>query len=370
MELEQKLKKIGSRFDILGDFISGFPHGSGHINDTYVAAYKNKGNSYRYIFQKINTRVFNDPEPLMRNVVRVTRHINKKVQQRGGYHVFFGCPDLIQTLEGDPFYRDEQKTYWRAFRFVEKTHAYDRVDQPDLAFSAGVAFGRFQKLLADFPDPRLNETISGFHNTVQRFEDFERVSETDGYNRAKDCREEIAFAGKRMILAPVVVNLLERGRLPERVTHNDTKINNLLFDDETGRVACVIDLDTAMPGSVLYDFGDLVRSATNPAGEDEKDPNQTCIRMDIFESLVKGYLSEANDFLTSIERDHLVFACKLLTLELGVRFLTDYLNNDPYFKTRYDTHNLHRCRNQFRLFRSIEEKEKQMESIIRKWDSC
>ena len=360
----QMLNKIGSQFKIAGEFVDGRPFGSGHINDTYLATYNYNGKSIKYIHQRINDHVFKEPEKVMENVVRVTEHLFKKSRENGVIDVERSCLQIIPSVNGKPYYIDEEGKYWRTCSFIENAHTCDIVETTDQAFAGGAAFAQFQKLLVDLPGERLHEIIPDFHNTVKRYRDFEKAVEADRSKRADLCQEEIAFVRNRETIVSVLTDLIAKGDLPERITHNDTKLNNVMLDDETSEGLCVIDLDTVMPGTVLYDFGDLVRTSTCPAAEDEKDLSKVYVHVPLFNALAEGYISKARKFLNDVERQHLVFSGKLITFEQGIRFLTDYLRGNNYYKTKYEEHNLDRCRNQFKLVESIEEKERELNKII------
>jgi len=358
------LQKIGRQFQVQGDFVQGGPFGSGHINDTYLATYQQKDTGVRYIFQRINDHVFKDPKKLMENVQRVTEHLYVKTKGNGAADPERSCLRLIPAKDGSFFNVDELGKYWRVFRFIEEASTYDVVRTDAQAFEAGAAFARFQKMLVDLPAPRLHEIIPDFHNTEKRYRSFTKAIDEDAAGRVTSCREEIAFAKERRDMAPVLMQLMAQGTLPERITHNDTKLNNVMIDEKSRKGICVVDLDTVMPGTVLNDFGDLVRTSTSLAAEDEKDLEKVFVRETIFEGLARGYLSEARRFLVAAERDNLVFCGKLITFEQGIRFLTDYLQKDKYYKVKHAEHNLDRCRTQFKLVRSIEEKEKQLTRIV------
>jgi hypothetical protein len=321
------------------------------------------GDVTRYVLQRINHNVFKRPEEVIKNIKSVTDHLRSKIVAAGG-DPERETLNLISTVEGQLFHRTRSGDYWRAYRFIHGAQTYQMVERLDQIYSAAKAFGRFQKLLRDFPVGQLNETIPDFHHTGKRFEAFVDAVARDVQNRAQSVSKEIEFVEKRAGDAWVVVDLLERGRVPKRVTHNDTKFDNVMIDDETGEGVCVIDLDTVMPGSILYDFGDSVRTGAALAAEDERDLSKVGIGLDIFDSLVRGYLEAAGEFLTPGELDHLVFSAKLLTFECGMRFLTDHLNGDVYFKIQRENHNLDRCRTQFAMVSDIEEKLDQMHKIV------
>ncbi len=358
MNLERDLRSVAAQFKIDGEFYNATPCGSGHINDTYCAAFENCGRPKRYVLQRINHIVFKKPVLVMENIQRVTAHLAKKVADK---------PDanrrvltLIPARSGMYYFLDEQGNFWRVYRFIEKARSYDTVESPRQAFEVARAYGRFQRLLADLPPPPLHETIRDFHHTPKRCAALLKAIEKDEFNRAALARNEVDFALKRASIADTLL----RANLPERVTHNDTKFNNVLLDDVTGEGICIVDLDTIMPGLALCDFGDMVRSTTSPAREDERDLSLVRMQFPMFEALVRGYLSEAGDFLTAAEKKLLAFSGKLIAFETGVRFLSDFLSGDTYFKVHHDGHNLDRCRTQFKLVRSIEEQEEQMNELV------
>ncbi len=359
--------EIGRHFRFEGDFVEAIPYGFGHINDTYAVSFrKSSGMVHRYILQRVNHFVFRNPEGLMQNIAAVTGHLRKKIIAAGG------DPEretltLIPTVDGKTFHKTHDGNYWRAYIFIENAQTYQVMENLDYVYNASKAFGRFQKLLSDFPPNQLHETIPNFHHTKKRFDAFVEAMQRDVKNRAQFVAAEIEFAERRADDTSVLIDMLEQGKLPERVTHNDTKLNNVMIDDETGKGICVIDLDTVMPGLTLYDFGDSVRTGANLAAEDEIDLSKVGIDLKIFDRSTQGYLDESRDFLTPTEVDYLPFAVKLMTFENGIRFLTDYLSGDVYFKIHRDNHNLDRCRTQFKLVDEIEKKLDQMMSIIEKY---
>jgi len=355
--LKPDVNSIIRQFQVSGQYLAAEPYGSGHINDTYCVTCDQGGARVRYILQRINHNIFKNPAALMENIQRVTAHIGGRLANR---------PDasrrvltVIPTRDGRPFHQDEQGNYWRTYIFIEKARTFDAVESSSQALEAAKAFGKFQKLLADLPSPRLNETIPDFHHTPKRFAALEKAIAADAVNRAALAKAEIDFALKHKPMAAV---LLDAG-LPERVTHNDTKFNNVMLDDATGEGICVIDLDTVMPGLVLYDFGDMVRTTTSPAKEDERDLEKVQMQFPMFEALVRGYLGAA-DFLSPSEKQFLPCSGKLITFEIGIRFLADFLSGDTYFKVKRDGHNLDRCRTQFKLVESIEQQEEKMNKLV------
>jgi phosphotransferase family enzyme len=355
MNPRHDIRTIARQFQLYGQFISGAPYGTGHINDTYCLVFDQAGTQVRYILQRINHNVFKDPQAVMENIRRVTRHIVNKLA--GEREISRRVLTLVSARNGSVWHRDEEGNYWRVYLFIERATTYDAIESPRQAFEVAHAFGRFQSLLADLPAPRLHDTIPDFHNTPKRFEAFEMALAGDVANRARLAAPEIRFALKRKSISAVLLG----ARLPERVTHNDTKLNNVMLDDATGNGVCVIDLDTLMPGLAPYDFGDLVRTSTSPAKEDEQDLSKVQMQFPMFQALVRGYLASAGKFLTPAERQYLAFAGKLITFEIGLRFLTDFLAGDTYFKVHRQSHNLDRCRTQFKLVESIERQEEEMQ---------
>jgi Ser/Thr protein kinase RdoA (MazF antagonist) len=349
---------VARQFSIRGDFVSAEPYGSGHINDTFCVVFDQAGTRVRYIFQRINHHIFKQPVALMENIQRVTTHLGRALAPE---------PDasrrvlsLIPARDGQPFHRDDTGYYWRVYLFIEHARTYDAVESTAQAFAAARAFGRFQQLLADLPAPRLHDTIPDFHHTPKRFAALQHAIDQDAVNRAALAQPEIDFALRHQPLTRVLLD----AHLPERVTHNDTKLNNVMLDDTTGEGVCVIDLDTVMPGLALYDFGDMVRTTTSPAREDERDLSKVTMQFPMFAALVKGYLSTASGFLTRAEKQLLAVSGQLITFEIGLRFLTDYLAGDTYFKVHREGHNLDRCRTQFRLVESIQQQLPRMEKAV------
>jgi aminoglycoside phosphotransferase (APT) family kinase protein len=360
------LESIATHFCTEGAFVSAEACGSGHINDTYVMTCNWGGERVRYLLQRINHQVFQDPVGVMGNISRVTAHIQTVLQEQGVSDVERRCLRLVPTWEDKPVYRDESGSYWRTYLFIEGATSHDVVKTEEQAYEAAKAFGEFQKYLLDLPGQRLIETIPDFHNTPKRYAQFERALATNERGRAAKARAEIEFACRHRATADALLRLHHEGKIPERITHNDTKLNNVLLDEATNEGLCVIDLDTVMPGLGLYDIGDLVRSCTSPAKEDEQDLSQVVMQMPMFKALVRGYLVATRSFLTQAELDHLAFSGKLIALETGLRFLTDYLMGDVYFKTQHEAHNLERCRVQFGLVESIEAQQEAMNQLVKK----
>ena len=273
----------------------------------------------------------------------------------------------IPTNKGHTFYKTDQGDYWRVYIFIENACTYELVESLDQVYHAGRAFGNFQKLMIGFPAEQLNITIPDFHHTSKRFNTFLEVVDNDIKNRAAACQNEIQFVNHRAPKTPVLVDMLENGQLPERVTHNDTKLNNVMFDRKTGEGICVIDLDTVMPGLSLYDFGDSIRSMANPASEDERELSKVNFNLEVFDHYTRGYLETVGDVLTSNETEQLPFSAILMTFECGMRFLTDHLQGDTYYKISRENHNLDRCRTQFKLVKDMESQLNEMTHIVNKY---
>ncbi len=336
--------------------------GIGHINDTYLVTLRSPmGRVARYVIQRINRKIFPEIRRLMENVERVTGHLDA---HGGGRSL-----SVIRTVEGATFHRDSTGDCWRAFPYVEGTFTIEVVSSPAQAGQAGRAFGHFSRLLSDLPGGRLHETIPDFHNTPRRLADFIDAVEADPANRVSGARTEVDSA---MALAPWAGRIVEAqasGEVPERVAHNDAKIENVLFDVETGEAVCVVDLDTVMPGTVLHDFGDLVRTAAATATEDERDLERVGISPTIFGALAEGFLSACGDVLTPKEIALLPFAGKVIAYEQALRFLTDYLLGDPYYRISRPAHNLERARNQLRVSRILDTLRDDLGSMISTYSS-
>jgi hypothetical protein len=375
------IRDIATQFRLGGQFISADRYGHGHINDTYIVEVDIKGGTARYILQRINEHVFRDPASLMDNVRRVTEHLaSKSDDARGNGFLYMdvlmsrwtGRPratsreflTLVSTQGGASLYRDGDGGYWRAYPFIDGAITCDEVTSRSQAREAAAIFGRFQHQLGDLPAPRLHETIPDFHNTPARYRQLHEALQQDAYDRAKHCGPEIEWALANERAAGTLLALQEAGDIPERIAHNDTKLNNVMFDEQSGKALCVIDLDTVMPGLVLYDFGDLVRTATTPTAEDETDLSKIGMRMEYFAALVEGYLSTAMSFLTDAEIENLAVSGKVITIETGLRFLTDYLSGDEYFRTQRTDQNLDRCRAQFALAASIDQQLGEMQQFV------
>ncbi len=355
---------IAREFALSGEVASAVPYGSGHINDTFKVEITADNGPSRFVLQRINQNVFRRPDELMANVERVCAHAYARLKRAGTPDAERRTLRLIPTRPGRAWHVDANGNRWRCYHFIEGATGHDIVLSAEQAYAAAKAFGAFQSLLSDLPGGRLHETIPDFHHTPSRFARFQQALAKDSHGRAASSVAEIAFALARAQEVGVIVDALRDGSLPERVTHNDTKLNNVLLDDVTQEGVCVIDLDTVMPGSALYDFGDLVRTSTSPAAEDETDLSKVRMQLPMFEALVRGYLESASGFLTPKEKSFLPFAGKLITFEIGLRFLTDWLEGDTYFKIKRPTHNLERTRTQFKLVESIEAQLPAMQALV------
>lgn len=358
------IEEVIAQFAIEGKLAGKKPYGNGHINDTFLLVYETAdGGQKQYILQRMNHGVFKNPQQLMENVVRVTEYLRKVILAQGG------DPDretlnVVKTAEGASYYRDSNRNYWRVFLYVEGTLCLDRVESPEDFYDSGVAFGNFQRMLADFPAKELHETIPDFHNTPSRFRDFQKAVREDKMGRAALAKEEIAFALARKKDTAVLTDLLKEGKLPLRVTHNDTKLNNILFDAETREALCIIDLDTVMPGLSHYDFGDSIRFGASTGAEDERDLSKVSLDLNLFRAFTEGFLRGCGGSLTDKEIEMLPMGAKLMTYECGIRFLADYLEGDVYFRVHRENHNLDRARTQFKLVADMEEKWEQMAAIV------
>ena len=341
------------------------PYGNGHINDTFLVSPQSKdSDSKRYILQRINIIVFKNPDKLMENIKNVTGFLHEDILKNGGN------PDretltVLPDKQGESMVKDSEGGCWRLYLFIERSMSYDTVDNPIVFHNAGAAFGRFMKRLAEYPAETLYETIPRFHDTKKRLADLQQAVKEDKVCRVKDVKREIDFFMNHKEECSILTDLLKKGELPLRVTHNDTKLNNVLFDKISGQGICVIDLDTVMPGLSLYDFGDSIRFGANTAVEDEIDLSKVSLSLDLFREYTTGYLAETSDVLTPLERELLPMGAKLMTLECGMRFLTDYLSGDVYFKTHRTGHNLDRARTQFKLVADMEQKWDTMKKIVK-----
>ena len=357
----EKIDRIVTLFDIAGEVVKIAPVGSGWINDTYRVS--TAGDVPDYVLQRVNHLVFQDVGLLQRNIERVTSHIRRKLTEAGREDVERRVLRVVPTKDGKLYYFDGEN-YWRMMVFIAGSVTHESITGP-LAYLTGQAFGEFQSMLADIGEGALGETIPNFHDTVKRFEAFAQAVERDVKNRARLCRSEIEFALAREKDCGALMSRMEAGVLPLRVTHNDTKLNNILFDAESGKGLCIIDLDTIMPGLAANDFGDSIRFGASTAEEDERDLDKVHFDINLYELYVKGYLEMARDVLTPEELESLPWGARLMTFECGIRFLMDFLQGDTYFKTAYPEHNLVRARTQFRLVQEMEDQFDEMCRIVR-----
>lgn len=355
------MKNVLANFKINGEFVSCVPYGEGHINDTYLVTFKNDPIEL-YILQRINHNIFKDIKGLMNNISLVTNYLKEKEQDTDGRKVL----TIVKTKDDKDYYYDQENNkYYRVYIFVKDSLTLQKASTKELFEESAIAFGRFVNLLAEFDTTPLIEVIKDFHNSEERFNHFVKTLNEDKLDRAKYCQDEIKFILDRKDDCSKIVKLLKENKLPTKVTHNDTKLNNVLLDINSLKALCVIDLDTVMPGSSLYDFGDSIRFGCNNASEDEKDLSKVTFNIDYFYAFTKGYLSQVKDSLNQYELDNLVFGAKLMTLECGIRFLDDYLDGDNYFKIHRDGHNLDRCKTQLKLVLEIENHFDKLNEIVK-----
>lgn len=363
----RQVEEAIQNFKFEGTLIDTRPYGSGHINDTYLLTFEIASmGRMKVILQRMNKEIFTKPEELMENIIGVTSYLRKKIIENGG------DPDretlnLIPTVEEEPYYIDSEGDYWRSYIFITDATSYDQVEKPEDFYQSAVAFGNFQRLLSDYPAETLHETIQGFHDTKARFQTFREAVKKDVCGRAAKVQKEIEFVLAHEDVANIFSDLQKKGELPLRVTHNDTKLNNIMIDNRTGKGICVIDLDTVMPGLAMNDFGDSIRFGASTAAEDEQDLSKVSCSMELFEIYVKGFLEGCAGRLTQREVELLPMGAKVMTFECGMRFLTDYLEGDHYFKIHREEHNLDRCRTQFKLVEDMERKWDTMQQIVKKY---
>lgn len=354
-------------FGFKGELIEKAPYGNGHINDTFLLKYCDQNyHIKRYILQRMNREIFKNSRELMENVIGVTSYLRKQILKSGG-DPERETLNFRATVSGDNYYIDSHDNSWRVCSFVEDTTCLEAVNTPNDFYQSAVAFGNFQRLLSEYPAHTLHETIANFHNTVSRFEDFKQAVDADVYGRAKEVEAEIKFAMAREKDAAILVNMQSAGELPLRVTHNDTKLNNVLLDSKTGKAICVIDLDTVMPGLAVNDFGDSIRFGASTGLEDEQDLSKISLDLSLFDVYAKGFLEACGENLTKNEINMMPIGAKMMTFECGIRFLADYLQGDVYFKTSRDKQNLDRCRTQFKLVADMEQKMEKMDQIIKRY---
>lgn len=358
----QEMEQAISNFMIKGRLGRCIAYGNGHINDTFLAtSYEEAGEVHSYILQALNRHVFREPERVIANIERVTEFLKQK--NRNPREVL----SLVRTKDQKAYYRDENGTYWRMYDFIKDSVCLERPGSPEEFYQCAVAFGRFQRDLDDFPVEALHEIIPDFHNTPKRFADFSRAYRRDALGRAQAAQEEIAFLTEREAFYGVLLESSERGELPVRVSHNDTKSNNVMLDAATREALCVIDLDTIMPGFSVTDFGDAIRFGASTAAEDEPDPAKVQLDLELFSAYTRGFLEGSGGMLKNEEILLLPEGAKMMTLECGMRFLTDYLEGDVYFKTAYADHNLVRCRTQLKLAAEMEAHWDALKQIVRQY---
>lgn len=361
------LQSVVNTFAVHGQLQDAAPYGSGHINDTYRVVIAGNSAAKPFILQRINHNIFKNPPLLMDNILRVTSHVRKKLSTLPGTEPDRESLTVIPTKEGSPFYRDDQGNFWRMYIFIQDARTYDICSTARQAYETAFAFGRFQSLLADLPGGRLHDAIPFFHHTPRRFKTLEEAVAKDEHNRRPEAERDIDFCLNRKALASALTDLLENGEMPERISHNDSKINNVMMDNTSSRGICVIDLDTVMSGSCLYDFGDMVRTAARTMDEDERDLDKVVLDLRLFEALARGYLESVRSFLMPVEIENMVTSGKVITFTIGIRFLADYLMGDVYFKIHRPGHNLDRARVQFKLLADIERQEDKMRGIVRQY---
>ena len=352
--------KILNQYPFGQDVTDISPFGNGNINKTYLIS---TNSNKKYILQEINSKVFKKPKEVMRNIELVTEHI-RNIHRKNSIESDQAVLEILYTNDNQSYVKLDDR-YWRAYNFVENAITYETTDDPEIFKQVGIAVGAFQKFLNDFNSDRLAITIPDFHNTPKRFSSLSKVVDEDNYDRVMKVFKEIQFINSRKNKLSIIVQALEKKEIPLRVTHNDTKLNNVMIDKTTNKAVCIIDLDTVMPGSVLYDFGDAIRVGANNAKEDESDLSKVRLNMSLFESFVDGFLEETHNILNQKEIDLLVDSVWLITMEISIRFLTDYLDNDQYFRTDYPEHNLVRTKAQLKLVNEIERYYEQMKNYIK-----
>ncbi len=360
--MSYKLFEIASQFAIAGTIEEIMPFGNGHINDTFKITTK-EGDALDYILQRKNHLIFKDIAGMMENITRVTGHIRKKLESQGVEEIDRKVITHIQAKDGKYFLKDQDGNYWAAFLFIKGSQSVENIEKPEHAFLAGKGFGQFQNQIADLPGKPLNETIVDFHNIEFRYRNFRKALEVNYQDRISLTRADIDFALAHEKEMHTLIQAQRNGEIPLRITHNDTKINNILFD-ENGEILCVIDLDTVMPGLVHFDFGDAIRTAACTTEEDETDLDKITIDLEIYKAFAQGFLGETKSVLSKKEIELLPHSAKFMTFIMGLRFLTDYLEGDVYYKIKHPEHNIERARAQFRLVSEISKKEREMGEMI------
>lgn len=362
------INKILDNYNIKGKLINIKEDNTGNINKTYIITFINNGIEYKYLVQQINTNVFNDPYILMKNILGVTNYLKKQmILNNDNNHKVL---EIIKTKDNNPMcyiYDDKGiKRYYRIYKYIDNSISYDKSFNKDIVYNTGKAFGNFQKLLNNYPMNSLNETIKNFHDTKKRYDKLIKDINNLSNDRVKEAYQEIEFIIKHQTICDLIINKLNNNIIPYRVTHNDTKVNNVLMNKETLDYLAVIDLDTVMPGSMLFDYGDGIRSTACTCLEDEHDLTKVKIDLELFESYTRGYLSEISDCITQEELNLMAKSIEIITLELAIRFLNDYINGDTYFKVEYNKQNLYRTKAQLALVKDIETKLDYMDSFIKK----
>ncbi len=360
---------IAKQFQVDGRLVTVEAIGSGNVNDTYIAVFRTTFDEQQFVLQRINQKVFHRPDEVMFNIKAITEHAHARIEEEiDRSDRIWQLPRVIPTRNGADFFTDDQGDVWRALTLIASAKSHVRVLSIEHAYEAGQVLGHFQRLIADYPVKKLKDTLPGFHITPAYLANFDQVLQTDeGKLRASasaETRRLVQFVEERRAFARVLEDACARGELQQRPIHGDPKISNIMIDDVTGKGTAIVDLDTVKPGLVHYDFGDGVRSACNPGGEDTTDLDAVYLDLDLFSALVKGYLREASPFLTEADRKYLYDSVRLITFELGLRFFTDYLAGNVYFKVQHDLQNLERGRVQMRLCESIEAREGQIRRAL------
>lgn len=360
----ESLHSVKNSFEIDGKAVSAHPCGNGHINKTYAVEYRNGHGPTWYILQRINHHVFKNPPAVMRNIELVTNHIRKLLEAENESDINRKVLTPIPTKNGASHIQDEEGYFWRSYLLIQGGQTHEVLAHREMASEVASTFARFQNQLSSISASSLETTIPNFHNTPWRFQNLVNAIEADKVNRASSVKKEVEFALKRNDITSLLIEAHQQGEIPLRVTHNDTKANNVILDNRTNKGLCVIDLDTVMPGLSLYDFGDMVRTAIATALEDEKDLSKVDCNLDLFDGLVEGYLDQIGSILIPAEKKYLAFSGKLITFEMGLRFLTDYLEGDVYYSIKHSEHNIDRARTQFKMVQRMEELEDAMEDVV------
>ena len=366
-QAEETLQEVLEAFDFGAPVVGAVRYGQGHINDTFCVHTQPEDDACRrFILQRMSAAAFKRPDQLMENIIGVTEYLGRQIKERGGDRSREAM-EVLRPRNGQPYYTDSQGGAWRLYPFVEHTVCYQAADTPELFAASGRAFGRFQQLLRDYPAETLHETIPNFHNTEDRLAKFKAALAADKLDRARDCKAEIGFVLAREKDCSAALTAMRAGKLPLRVTHNDTKLNNVLMDETTHEGICIIDLDTVMPGLVIYDFGDSIRFGANHSAEDERDLGRVNLDVELFDVYTRAFLEGTGGSLTDAELEYLPWGAKLMTLECGIRFLTDYLEGDTYFHISREGQNLDRSRTQFKLVSDMEEHWDELAAIVNKY---